>query len=31
MAAGTDPVARCGERIARLVDLGRLVAPSSGS
>ena len=31
MAAGTDPVERCGERIARLVDLGRLVAPSSGS
>jgi glycerate 2-kinase len=31
MAAGTEPVERCGERIARLVDLGRLVAPSSGS
>ena len=31
MAAGTPPVERCGERIARLVDLGRLLAASSGS
>jgi len=31
MAAGTDPVERCGERIARLLDLGRLLGPSSGS
>jgi glycerate kinase len=31
MAAGSGPVERCGERIARLVDLGRLIAPSSGS
>ena len=29
MAAGTAPVERCGERIARLVDLGRLLAASS--
>ena len=31
MAAGTAPVERCGERIARLVDLGRLLAASSGT
>ena len=31
MAAGTDPVERCGERIARLVDLGRLLGASSES
>jgi glycerate kinase len=31
MAAGTDPVERCGERIARLVSVGGLVAASSGS
>jgi glycerate kinase len=31
MAAGPEPVERCGERIARLVDRGRLLAPSSGS
>jgi glycerate kinase len=34
MAAGTDPVERCGERIARLADLGRGlggVGASSGS
>jgi len=29
MAAGTPPVERCGERIARLVDLGRLLDASS--
>jgi glycerate kinase len=31
MAAGSDPVERCGERIARLVDLGRGLGASSGS
>jgi glycerate kinase len=31
MAAGSAPVERCGERIARLVDLGRLVVASSQS
>jgi glycerate kinase len=31
MAAGPDPVERCGERIARLIDLGRGLAGSSGS
>ena len=31
MAAGTAPVERCGERIARLVDLGRVLAASSDS
>jgi glycerate kinase len=31
MAAGTAPLERCGERIARLVTLGGLVAGSSGS
>jgi hypothetical protein len=31
MAAETDPVERCGERIARLVSVGGLVAASSGS
>jgi glycerate kinase len=31
MAAGSAPLERCGERIARLVDLGRLVAASSGA
>jgi glycerate kinase len=31
MAAGTHPVERCGERIARLVDLGRLLGASSES
>jgi glycerate 2-kinase len=29
MAAGWEPVVRCGERVARLVDLGRRLAPSS--
>lgn len=29
MAAGPAPVERCGERMARLVDLGRLLAASS--
>jgi glycerate kinase len=29
MAAGPEPLERCGERIAGLVDLGRLVAASS--
>ena len=31
MAAGPDPVERCGERIARLADLGRRVGAPSGS
>jgi glycerate 2-kinase len=31
MAAGADPVERCGERIARLADLGRGLGASSGS
>jgi glycerate kinase len=31
MAAGSAPVERCGERIARILDLGRLLAASSGS
>ena len=31
MAAGTAPVERCGERIARLVDLGGRLAASSPS
>ncbi|HEX5825778.1 MAG TPA: glycerate kinase [Candidatus Limnocylindrales bacterium] len=31
MAAGPGPVERCGERIAGLADLGRRLAPSSGS
>ncbi|HEX3428678.1 MAG TPA: glycerate kinase [Candidatus Limnocylindrales bacterium] len=31
MAAGPDPVERCGERIARLLDLGRELAASSGA
>jgi len=31
MAAGPDPLERCGERIARLVDLGRELGASSGS
>lgn len=31
MAAGAEPLERCGERIARLVDLGRRLAPSSSS
>jgi glycerate kinase len=31
MAAGTAPLERCGERIARLASLGALVAGSSGS
>jgi glycerate kinase len=31
MAAGTAPLERCGERIARLATLGALVAGSSGS
>jgi glycerate kinase len=29
MAAGTEPLERCGERIARLVDLGHVVGASS--
>jgi glycerate kinase len=31
MAAGTGPLERCGERIARLVDLGRRVGASSSA
>jgi glycerate kinase len=31
MAAGPDPVERCGERIARLADLGRRLGAPSGS
>jgi glycerate kinase len=31
MAAGSEPLERCGERIARLVDLGRLLGASSGA
>jgi glycerate kinase len=31
MAAGVPPIERCGERLARLVDLGRLLAASSGA
>ena len=31
MEAGAEPLERCGERIARLVDLGRGLAPSSSS
>ncbi len=31
MAAGPQPLERCGERLARLIDLGRLVGASSGS
>jgi glycerate kinase len=31
MAAGPDPVERCGERIARLLDLGGELAASSGT
>jgi glycerate 2-kinase len=31
MAAGAEPLERCGERIARLVDLGRGLAPSSSA
>jgi glycerate kinase len=30
MAAGTGPVDRCGERLARLIDLGGLIAAGSG-
>jgi glycerate kinase len=29
MAAGTGPVDRCGERLARLIDLGGLIAAGS--
>jgi glycerate kinase len=31
MAAGAEPLERCGERLARLIDLGRAVGASSGS
>jgi glycerate kinase len=31
MAAGSDPIERCGERVARLLDLGRGLGASSGS
>jgi glycerate kinase len=31
MASGAEPLERCGERIARLFDLGRVVGASSGS
>jgi hypothetical protein len=31
MAAGREPLERCGERIARLVDLGRAVGASSAT
>jgi glycerate kinase len=31
MAAGPEPLERCGERLARLVDLGRRVGASSGA
>jgi glycerate kinase len=31
MTAGSEPLERCGERIARLFDLGRVIAASSGS
>jgi glycerate kinase len=31
MGAGPDPVERCGERIARLTDLGRELGASSPS
>ena len=30
MAAGSEPLVRCGERVARLVDLGRALGASSG-
>jgi glycerate 2-kinase len=31
MAAGPAPLERCGERLARLIDLGRLLGASSGA
>jgi hypothetical protein len=31
MAAGPEPIERCGERIARLIDLGRQLRASSTS